>query len=187
MNAATQLLERGGTPTLEQVADAALVSRATAYRYFRSVDALIADAWMERRVQSPKQAFVGVANDPVARLFAVEATTNAVLLEDEEALHLVARNFIDQWIEQKRERGSMRPGRRLPLIDAALQTLEDVPPATRRRLRNALALTIGMEAVISMRDVCDLSVDEARATVRWAIEAMVAHARGQSSRSGRRK
>jgi hypothetical protein len=58
----------------------------------------------------------------------VEATTNAVLLEDKEALDLVARNFIDQWIAQKRERGSMRPGRRLPLIDAALQTLEDIPP-----------------------------------------------------------
>ena len=86
------------------------------------------------------------------------------------------RRSLDQWLDEAHEGDSSRPGRRLSLIDAALETLHDVPPQVRRKLRNAAALAIGMEAVISLRDVCGLDRREARATARWALEAMVTRA-----------
>ena len=39
LQAAARLMKQGGPPTLEEVAEEALVSRATAYRYFPSVEA----------------------------------------------------------------------------------------------------------------------------------------------------
>ena len=41
LDAATRLMRQGRKPSLEEVAEEALVSRATAYRYFASIDALL--------------------------------------------------------------------------------------------------------------------------------------------------
>jgi len=42
--AAARLLQQGKRPSLEEVAEAALVSRATAYRYFPGVEPLLVEA-----------------------------------------------------------------------------------------------------------------------------------------------
>ena len=47
LQAASLLMKQGRTPTLEEVAEEALVSRATAYRYFPNVDALMVEAWVD--------------------------------------------------------------------------------------------------------------------------------------------
>ena len=44
LEAAARLMEQGKKPTLEEIAEEALVSRATAYRYFPSVEALLNEA-----------------------------------------------------------------------------------------------------------------------------------------------
>ena len=44
LQAASRLMKQGRRITLEDVAEEALVSRATAYRYFSSVDALLVEA-----------------------------------------------------------------------------------------------------------------------------------------------
>ena len=45
--AAAELVRQGKSPTVAEVADAALVSRATAYRYFPSQEYLLAEAALE--------------------------------------------------------------------------------------------------------------------------------------------
>ena len=50
LEAAMSLYEQGVDPTFGQVAERAMVSRATAYRYFSSVEALISEAIFERSV-----------------------------------------------------------------------------------------------------------------------------------------
>ena len=45
--AAVELLKRGKSPTVAEVADAALVSRATAYRYFPTQEYLLFEAALE--------------------------------------------------------------------------------------------------------------------------------------------
>src|SRR4051812_37137151 len=47
MTAAAEFVRRGETPSILQVADAALVSKSTAYRYFPSQDALLAEALLD--------------------------------------------------------------------------------------------------------------------------------------------
>lgn len=183
VDAANQFLARGERPTLDQVAEAALVSRATAYRYFSSADELIADALLVGGLKPSDEVVAGLSGDPVQRLLAVEAAVNELLMRDERALHMVARGLMDQWLNTPRDEPPHRPGRRLPLIDAALETLdEELPAEVKRRLRNAVALAIGMEAVFSLRDVCGLDHDEARLTAQWAVRALVAYARADTAR-----
>src|SRR5262245_36580493 len=50
VQAARRLLGEGSTPTLADVADEALVSRATAYRYFPSQEHLLLEVVLERSI-----------------------------------------------------------------------------------------------------------------------------------------
>src|SRR5699024_7341943 len=107
----------------------------------------------------------------------VEERMHEVLFAQEVATHVVVRNTIDAWLASDPGDRPVRSGRRLRLLDAALDPLAGtLGPAALRRLRHALALTIGTEAVLTTRDVCGLETDEAREVTRWAAEALVRQA-----------
>jgi AcrR family transcriptional regulator len=177
LDAANRLLELGQVPTIEDVAAEAMVSRATAYRYYSTVDALVADAFFERRVPTPEELLDEEDLDPVSRILAIEHVVNELLTSDETSTHIIVRNFVDGWLTDEPGARTPRPGRRLPLLDAALEPFRSqLGGSGLRRLRNALALTMGTEAVLALRDVCGLDVDEMRATARWAATALVKQA-----------
>jgi hypothetical protein len=58
-------------------------------------------------------------------------------------------------------------------LDTVLEPLAGLPEERRRRLRAALALTLGIDAFVVMKDVCRLDDDEALATLRWAATALL--------------
>jgi hypothetical protein len=92
---------------------------------------------------------------------------------------VIVRNAIDVALAAADD-GLPRPGRRQKLIAAALEPLEtELDADVLRRLRNALALVIGPEAILVARDICGLSPDETREVTRWAAEALVAGALAQ--------
>ena len=66
--AAAKLMQQGRTPTLDEVAEAAMVSRATAYRYFPGVEALLVEASVDVEVPEADAILKGVSADPIARL-----------------------------------------------------------------------------------------------------------------------
>jgi AcrR family transcriptional regulator len=177
LDACTRALDQGRTPTLAEVAEEALVSRATAYRYFPSIEALIEEAFFEQEIPTAEEVFSEQIDDPLERVLRVEQEVNDVLFAHEVSTHVVVRNIIDAWLADAPGNRAVRPGRRLPLLDAALEPLSDALGRARLlRLRNALALTIGTEAVLATRDVCGLDVDEAREVTRWASAALVRQA-----------
>jgi hypothetical protein len=142
-------------------------------RRFPAVDSLVADALFQ--ADMPVQdLFDANMTAPVDRALAVERYVNDLLSADEIGLHLIVRNFVDNWLNSDPSDRTPRPGRRLPLLDSALAPFRTRLGAKRLRcLRNALTLTIGTEALIAMRDVCLLSKGEARETLRWAVAALV--------------
>jgi AcrR family transcriptional regulator len=174
LDAGTRLLAQGRSPSLAEVAEEALVSRTTAYRYFPSIEALLREAFFEQEIPTAEQLFAEPLEEPVERVLRVEEKLNEILFAQEVSTHLVVRNTIDAWLASAPGDRPVRPGRRLHLLDAALEPLAaKLEPKTLHRLRNALALTIGTEAVLATRDVCGLDVDEARQVTRWASEALV--------------
>ena len=51
LEAAARLIRQGRKPSMEEVAQEALVSRATAYRHFANVESILAEAPVARRVE----------------------------------------------------------------------------------------------------------------------------------------
>ena len=79
---------------------------------------------------------------------------------------------MDTWLANQRD-GNVTPvraGRRMRWIDEALRPIGDrLGESGRRRLQSALAMTLGTEAVLSLKDSAGLiDDDEIVATLEWA-------------------
>lgn len=172
--AATRLLRDGAQPTVAQAAELAKVSRATAYRYFPTQEAMLVEVAQVNPAAEPVERWLASlqGGEPVDRLRGLLGTFNSLALTEEIALRTGLRVYLDTWLDSRR-RGEaptvVREGRRTRWLDEALAPVRQrLRPAQWRRLRSALALTLGMEALVVMKDVCHLSDQEALATLEWA-------------------
>ena len=184
LDAASRLMKHGRRPTLEEVAEEALVSRATAYRYFPSVDALLVEAPLEGATPNPDDLFRDASSDDaVERLELVDAALDDVIAANEQALRLMLAHSLQRGSNGERHSAfPARQNRRAALIESALAPARDqFEPAAAQRLANALALIIGTESMVVLKDVLQLDATEAGEVKRWAIRALVDAAK----RSGR--
>ncbi len=175
LQAASRLAKQGPKPSLEDIAEEAMVSRATAYRYFPNVEALLVEAALDVEVPRVEDVFGEAAPaDPVARLHHVDDVLSGFILANEAAL----RTMLVHGLQRDSTDGDAglpaRQNRRSPLIDAALEPARDqFRPAELETLRQALALVIGTEAMVVFKDVLQLDDARAREVTRWAIRALV--------------
>jgi AcrR family transcriptional regulator len=167
-------------PSLEEIAEEALVSRATAYRYFPSVEALLLEAALDVAVPEPDDLFRdGMPRDPVARLERADAALHDMILANEAPLRMMLAQSLERGFRRD-EDGELpaRQNRRTPLIEAALEPARSqFEPEALDTLSRALALVIGTEAMVVFKDVLQLEDMEARKVKRWAIRALVEAAR----------
>lgn len=178
LRAAAELMKAGRNPTLEEVAEAAMVSRATAYRYFPGIDALLVEAALDVAMPTGDELFAGeTSTDPVERLKLADRAVDFMVRENEPAL----RRMLIHSLQRSLEPGAtvpVRQNRRTPLIEAALgPAAGELPPAAHDRLVKALALIVGTESRIAFKDVLNLDDEEASALRAWMIEALVEAAR----------
>lgn len=173
-------MNKGRKPGLEEIAEEALVSRATAYRYFPDVEALLREAALDIAVPDPKALFPeGSAGDAVSRLEHVDTLLHEMILANEVSLRIMLAYSLQQGLSSESDKGlPARQNRRTPMIEAALEPLRSqFKPATLRTLTRALTLVIGTEGFVVFKDVLRLEDTEARKVKRWAIRALVEAAR----------
>lgn len=182
LDAALALCEGGRQPSFAEVAAHAMVSRATAYRYYSSVEELISDAMFERAIKPLESLYRPGVDDPLEAISRAARTLNDKLLGDEIGLHVVERSFMSAWLENEPQARPPRPGRRLQYIAPIVDALKDqLPAAARKRLAAALALTMGTEAVLALRDVAGLSTEQTLAVSAWAAQALVRQALAEAA------
>lgn len=178
---AAQLLRRGGVeaPTVAQAARAAQVSRATAYRYFPTQDALSVELRSVTPTVVPVEKMLsGLTSEGVEqRLQLLHETFGPIVLAEEEHLRRALSVYLDTWLRNRRsgsdEAPAVREGRRMRWLDDVLKPLDGLPEDTRRRLRAALALTLGIDSVVVMKDVCQLDDEEALDVLRWTATTIL--------------
>lgn len=156
-------------PTVEQAADAAGVSRATAYRYFPTQEALSVelesgDVWreVEALVNDPQTADVGARLDRL-----IDAVVRTVYAE-ERHVRTALRVYHDIWLRDPDS--PVRKGRRMDWID---KTISPVAAEARESLRLALALAISPDAVTMLKDVARLDAEQTRRVLKGAARAML--------------
>lgn len=179
LEAAARLLRAGRNPSLEEVAAEALVSRATAYRYFPRIDVLLHEASLNVAIPDAEGIFRSDRSvDPVKRLERADAAMHDAILANETALRTMLVHALQQRAGGAGETVPARQNRRTPVIEAALAPARhEFPPAALRTLQKALALVIGTEAMLVCKDVLRLDDAETRRVKRWAIRALVDAAR----------
>jgi AcrR family transcriptional regulator len=174
LDAAARLMKQGRRPSLEEVAEEALVSRATAYRYFPSVEALMVEATLDVAAPSAEDVFRNAPADPAGRVERVDAAFEAMMSANEAGLRMMLAQSLQRSLTEEGGKLPKRQNRRTPLIEAALAPYKkEFTPAELQTLSRALALIIGTEALVVFKDVLQVSDAEARKVRRWAIRALV--------------
>jgi AcrR family transcriptional regulator len=181
--------ETGETPTVARGAEAAGVSRATAYRYFPTQDALDVELTdVTPAVAVTEGALAALDTDDVEqRLLVLLDTFNPIAVEEEAHFRRALLVYLDTWLRSRRageEPPAVREGRRMRWLDQVLAPLDDLPEEQRRRLQTALALTLGPDSLVVMKDVCGLDDDEALDVLRWAATAMLRAGLAETRRPG---
>jgi AcrR family transcriptional regulator len=185
LQAVQDLTRAGAEITMPAVARTALVSEATAYRYFPDLPSLLMKAdtgtWPD-----PAEALAPVAgtDDPVERVgYAAEFLLTGIL-----ARQSVVRAMIAAAIT-KPDLAASRPGHRFALIEHALAPLATADRAVLAQLKQGLAVVMSAEALFVLTDLCGLSPQDAVAsavrTARSLTAAAVADCASRSLRPGR--
>lgn len=189
VDAASELMRAGVTPTVQAAAEAAKVSRATAYRYFPTQESLLT----ELLSITPSTAVVDeklqelATSDPEERLLQLYDLFNPIVLQEEAQYRAALRIYLDTWLANYNgvpsEVPRVRTGRRMRWLESALAPLRDrLPERDWRRLVHALSLTIGIESVTIMRDVCGVEDDEEILDVlRWSARVILKAALAEAS------
>lgn len=185
VQAAHDLLEQGRTPTVVDVADRALVSRATAYRYFPSQEHLLLDVLLERSIDEIDRAVAAAADSPdvASRVEGLVSAIHDEIAANEAGFRSLLQLSVAHSTSDQPTVASIRGERRLKWIEQALEPIaEEVDEDSRRRLTCALALCVGAEAFLVLRDLCGLQTEEADATLRWVARALLTAARNDARR-----
>jgi AcrR family transcriptional regulator len=183
IQAARELLAGGVTPTVEQAADGAHVSRTTAYRYFPNQRALITATFPQVATASllPDSA----PEDPEVRLEAVVEELARLTVEHEPELRAHLRLSLEPGGDERREL-PFRTGRAIVWIEEALAPLRGrMREPELRRLVLAIRSTAGIEALVWLTDVAGLSREEAVDVMRWSASALLTAALADETRVGR--
>ena len=181
--AAVELLEGRQRPTVAEVADAALVSRATAYRYFPTQEYLLFEAALESTRSDIDRELEEntLPEDPEARLEMLIDALQKRIIDKEAAFRTMLRLSLEQSPQEGEQYGGesvpsprLRGGGRVRWIEKALAPVEErFEESDFRRLVAALSLCMGIEALVVLRDVCALESSEAEEVLRWAARTLL--------------
>jgi len=170
--AAEDLIRKGHQPTVSEAAEAAGISRATAYRYFPRQELM----WAEVALFS---LFTPEASDlPVPEAVGdLVRRVAAWTFDNEQPFRTLLRLSLDP------SSGVRRPGHRMAWISDVLAPAKgEMDAQTYRRLSNALALMLGIDPIVVMRDIASASREDALDALAWSSRVLVEAAlNGRSS------
>jgi AcrR family transcriptional regulator len=172
LRAARELLIEGvGSPTVEQAADRAEVSRTTAYRYFSNQRELLLA--LNPTFDAPSLLGDDPPSDPAERLDRVIERLTGAVVEYEPELRAQLRLSLDAGAVDP-QLLPLRQGRAIGWIEEALEPLKVQMPAREiRRLAVAIRATTGIEALVWLTDVAGLTPEAAAELMRSSAGSLL--------------
>jgi AcrR family transcriptional regulator len=175
LDAAMLLVGRGYVPSIAELALAAEVSRATAYRCFPNRTRLIA-AVVNRSLGNVRQ-FDTKERDGRTRIKELFESTFLRFAEYEPQLRAALQLALEH--EAKASAGLLeeeqyRRGYRVAILDRLAKPLEaEIGKRKYKMLTQALAVVYGIEPYVVMRDILGLSTNEIEKTTFWMVDALI--------------
>ena len=176
LETAVALMQAGQTPSVSDVAEAAEVSRATAYRYFPSQAALVhavVDAGL-----GPILQWRSDSDDAETRVRDLLALSMPRIAEFEATFRAALKLKLDQWARRRAGTLGTEPaferGHRIAVLQAAIEPLrETLGEAKFQRLAQALSLSYGLELLLVLQDIWGLEFEKAQDVAQWTASALV--------------
>jgi AcrR family transcriptional regulator len=176
LETAIALMQAGQTPSVSDVAEAAEVSRATAYRYFPSQAALVhavVDAGL-----GPILEWQSASDDAETRVRELLSLSMPRIAEFEATFRAALKLSLDQWARRRAGTLGNEPpferGHRIAVLQAAIAPLRDtLGEENFKRLAQALSLSYGLELLLVLQDMWGLSFEEAQDVAQWTASALV--------------
>ncbi len=184
LETATRLMQAGAIPSVSDVAEAAEVSRATAYRYFPSQAALV-HAVVDEGL-GPILTWRSSSSDAAARVADLIETALPRIEAFEATFKAALKLSLEQWAS--RQAGTLGSeqqftrGHRIDLLQDALEPLRaKLSPDGFERLAQSLSLVFGVEVLVVLKDIWGLDGEKTRAVAQWAAAALVAAALSEAN------
>jgi AcrR family transcriptional regulator len=173
------------SPSIGQIAEAANISPATAYRYFPNTHSLWTDVAI-RRI-SADELTADLPDDVVGRVEIVIRRMARMQFADETLWREAMRAMQERWLAQQDveagERAPVRGTTRIEALTIALQPLQStLDAAAFTRVVQALMFLCGVEALVVARDALGLDEEAAADILCWSARAIVTSAIDQSGR-----
>ncbi len=175
LDTAMNLVNAGQIPSVSEVAAAAQVSRATAYRYFPTRSALVS-AIIDISL-GPVRTWKSELADGKERIEELFDATFPRFWEYESQLRAALQLSQEHWLlakagELKEEQ--FRRGHRIRILETAAKPLEkSLGKARQQRLIAGLATIYGTESIVVLKDMCGANNREAMDVIRWMMQVMV--------------
>lgn len=172
--AARDLVARGGQPpTVGEAAEAAAVSRTTAYRYFPTQKALLVAAHPEINATSMLSADVG--DDPEERIDAAVRGFMAMVVDTEQQQRTMLRLSLETGTESRQL--PLRQGRAIGWFAEALEPFaEQLGDDGVHGLAIAVRAVCGIESLVWLTDIAGLTREQAVEQMAWSAVALIRRA-----------
>ncbi|HHY50650.1 MAG TPA: TetR/AcrR family transcriptional regulator [Alphaproteobacteria bacterium] len=176
LETASALMQQGATPSVSDVAEAAGVSRATAYRYFPSQADLV-HAVVEEAL-GPILDWESDSRDAAERVDDLLASSLPRIIDFEATFRAALKLSLEQWAQEQAgtlgEEPAFARGHRVELLQQALAPLRKTLPRKQfQRLAMALSLAYGVEALVVLKDIWGAGDRQAQDVARWVARALV--------------
>jgi AcrR family transcriptional regulator len=193
LTAARELIRQGKIPSVADAADAADVSRRTAYRYFPTQEQLLTEAQLEGERPGFERLFESaeLAHDVEGRLDALVREMFAVMRSTEPLMRTMIRLTVDRSRdEHTADAAEVEPPRRgyrrIDWIEMALAPIRtQLDEASFERLVSGLALCVGIEALLVLRDIRGLDLAAAEEVSRWVARSLLHASLAESNAQGK--
>jgi AcrR family transcriptional regulator len=180
LRTAADLVAKGRAPSVTEVADAADVSRRTAYRYFPTQEQLLTEVSLEHLRPQVERALKAAAerSSPAEVLDTAVAGMQRIAIENDALLRTIVRLSLEKRLggQQTNVPSSfpLRGSRRVEWIESVLVPVRPLlTPSLFERLVSGLTLCLGIESLITLQDVRRLGAEDAIEICRWVARAML--------------
>ncbi|PHI31920.1 TetR/AcrR family transcriptional regulator [Budvicia aquatica] len=178
IDTAMGMLEQGWFPSITELATAAGVSRATAYRYFPTqgelVSSIVDESLGPIQRWSPKEDTVG------ERISALLEFAYPQMEKHEGALRAALQVSLQQWADlraqrlDKENKALFVRGNRKRLVELAAEPLNGkISNDELARMKHAFSLIYGSEVFLVFKDIWNLDSEQIQNIVQWMGKAIV--------------
>lgn len=178
IDTAMSMYEQGAFPSITEVANAAQLSRATAYRYFPTQSALVS-AMVDESL-GPILSWQPTQPDARQRIAELLSFAYPRMLQHEGVLRAALHLSLQQWADNRNHPNNEEKlvrGNRKRLLKLAVEPLEGkLEPEALQRVIHAFSLIYGSEVFMVLKDIWHLDETGIQDVTQWMGKAILLQA-----------